>query len=292
MNNNSQVLIDSLQDQCVYEHSVSKIEVIETHISWVVLTGEFAYKIKKPIKYSFVDFSTLEKRKFYCEEELRLNRRLAPSLYLNVVAISGSVEQPSFSKKDNVIEYAVKMTQFPQDYLLSHLSAQKKLSQQHVDDIANEIANFHIQISNGIAQAEFGTPKDIHHWVMDNFSQIETNLVDKKNITELEKIKKWSEAEYENKYDLFLYRRKNNFIRECHGDMHLGNMVLIKDKVTIFDGIDFNEHLRWIDVMSEIAFTTMDLSDRGHPEYASRLINLYLQHTGDYQGLVSIPSYG
>ena len=147
MNNNTQELIDSLTNQCVYEHFVSNIEVIETHISWVLLTGEFAYKIKKPIKYSFVDFSTLEKRKFYCEEELRLNKRLAPSIYLEVVAISGSIEQPSFSKNDNVIEYAVKMIQFPQDCLLSHLSAQKKLHRQYIDNIANEIANFHLRYS-------------------------------------------------------------------------------------------------------------------------------------------------
>ena len=291
MVSNSEELIASLNNPSIYQHDVSDFSIIETHISWVVLTGMYAYKIKKPIKYSFVDFSTLEMRKFYCEEELRLNKRLAPNLYLQVIAITGSIDQPSFSKNGNVIEYAVKMLQFPQAHLLSYLSIHKQLSQQHIDEMANEIANFHFQISSEKVKAKLGLPEDIHHWVMDNFLQIEANLIDKKNSTELKKLRDWCEKEYLNKYDQFLYRRKNNFIRECHGDMHLGNMVLIKDKVTIFDGIDFNEHLRWIDVISEIAFTTMDLNDRGYAEYANRLINLYLQHTGDYQGLVLLKYY-
>ncbi len=291
MNINSNLLIDALQNPHIYGHSVNKIEVIETHISWVVLTGQYAYKIKKPIQYSFVDFSTLDKRKLFCEEELRLNRRLAPNLYLEVVAITGSIDQPSFSKDGSVIEYAVKMLQFPQAYLLSNLAVHRQLLLKHIDEMANEIANFHLRISDEVVKAKLGTPEDIHHWIIDNFSQIKNNLVDNKNTAELEKIRKWSEVEYLNKYDEFLYRRKNNFIRECHGDMHLGNMVLIEDKVTIFDGIDFNEHLRWIDVISEIAFTTMDLNDRGYPEYANRLINLYLQLTGDYQGLAILKYY-
>ena len=281
----SDQLITALCDPSIYDHEVREISVIETHISWVLLAGEYAYKIKKPVQFSFVDFSTLEKRRFYCKEELRLNSRLAPTLYLDVIAITGSPEKPSFKKLNGPIEYAVKMRQFSQQSLLSYLSTHDQLLKQHIDDMAKEIAEFHMCIEKVPAKDSLGTPEDIYYWVTDNIEQIGSNLKEKSGLSMLNNIKKWSESEYRNKYNQLQQRRWDGFIRECHGDMHLGNMVLIKDKVTIFDGIDFNEHLRWIDVMSEVAFVTMDLSDRGHPDFANRFINLYLQHTGDYEGL-------
>lgn len=290
-NNNDAPLIAKLQDASIYDHEVGEVSVIETHISWVVLTGSYAYKIKKPIKFSFVDCSTLEKREFYCKEEMRLNSRLAPNLYIGVVAITGSHENPSFDQSGDAIEYAVKMRQFPQSSLLSYLSVHNQLSQKNIDDMAREISDFHLRIDRVPSNTVLGSPEDIHHWVTDNFEQIESNLTDKKSYSTLKIIKTWSENEYQKKYNQLQKRRDSKFIRECHGDMHLDNMVLIEDKVTIFDGIDFNEHLRWIDVFSEIAFITMDLRNRGHPEYASRFLNIYLQYTGDYQGLSILKYY-
>lgn len=285
MKSESDQLIVSLCNPSIYEHAGSDISIIETHISWVLLTGEYAYKIKKPIQFSFVDFSTLEKREFYCHEELRLNTRLAPKLYLDVVAITGSPEHPSFKKSGAPIEYAVKMRQFSQQSLLSYLSVHNQLLLQHIDDMAKEIAEFHLRIDKVSAEGKLGTPEDIDYWVTDNFEQIESNHKDENNLSLLKTIKSWSKEEYLESYTRLQKRRADGFIRECHGDMHLGNMVVIDDAVTIFDGIDFNEHLRWIDVMSEVAFVTMDLCDRGHIEFANRFINLYLQHTGDYEGL-------
>ncbi|MBT8124639.1 MAG: AAA family ATPase [Gammaproteobacteria bacterium] len=290
-NNNDNPLIAALQDASIYDHEVANVSIIETHISWVVLTGRYAYKIKKPIKFSFVDFSTLEKRRFYCNEEMRLNSRLAPNLYIGVVAITGSDENPSFDQSGDAIEYAVKMRQFPQSSLLSYLSVHNQLSQKNIDDMAREISDFHLRIDRVASNAVLGSPEDIHHWVTDNFEQIVSNLTDNKSYSTLKSVKSWSENEYKKKYNQLQQRRENKFIRECHGDMHLDNMVLIENKVTIFDGIDFNEHLRWIDVISEIAFVIMDLSNRGHPEYASRFLNLYLQHTGDYEGLSVLKYY-
>lgn len=291
MKSNLEQLIAALHNLSVYPHEVKDVSVIETHISWVVLTGMYAYKIKKPIKFSFVDFSTLEKRQFYCKEEMRLNSRLAPNLYIKVVAITGSHENPSFDQSGDAIEYAVKMRQFPQSSLLSYLSIHNQLSKKNIDDMAREISDFHLRIDRMPSNTVLGSPEDIHRWVNDNFEQIESNLTDKKHYSSLKSVKGWSENEYHKKYNQLQQRRENKFIRECHGDMHLDNMVLIEDKVTIFDGIDFNEHLQWIDVISEIAFVTMDLSNRGHPEYASRFLNLYLQHTGDYQGLSVLKYY-
>ncbi len=285
MKSKSDQLIASLCDSSIYKHKVKGITVIETHISWVLLTGTYVYKIKKPIKFSFIDFSTLEKRKFYCHEEIRLNTRLAPKLYIGVVSITGSDLNPSFQQSGDVIEYAVKMRQFPQHSLLSYLSAHNQLTQQIIDYIAREIADFHMRIENVPVNEELGTPEDIYHWVTDNFTQIEANLVNHGDFEVLKDINTWAEKEFHNRYTKLQQRRASGFIRECHGDMHLGNMVLIEDKVTIFDGIDFNKHLRWIDVISEVAFVTMDLSDRGHSEFSNRFINLYLQYTGDYAGL-------
>lgn len=282
---NSDQFVSALHDPSIYGHEVSDISVIETHISWILLTGNYAYKIKKPIQFSFVDFSTLEKRKFYCHEELRLNGRLAPNLYLDVVAITGSNEHPSFKNSSEPIEYAVKMRQFSQQMLLSYLSEHGQLLQQHIDHMAKEIARFHMHIDKVSMEGVLGTPEDIHYWVTDNFEQIESNLEAKNSLTLLKNIKDWSESEHCNKYTQLLHRRSHGFVRECHGDMHLGNMALIEDRVTIFDGIDFNEHLRWVDVMSEVAFVAMDFCKRGYPEFSNRFINLYLQYTGDYAGL-------
>lgn len=282
---NSDNLIAALCNPSFYEHETKSISVIETHISWVLITGTFAYKIKKPIKFSFVDFSSLEKRHFYCQEELRLNSRLAPEIYLGVVAITGTHQKPSFNKSSRPIEYAVKMNQFSQNMLLSFLSTHSKLLQQHIDAMATQIAEFHMHIEKTDTKSNFGVPEDIRHWVTDNYNQIESNLESGYDQTLLTKIKAWSEKTFNKKITLLQQRKAHGFVRECHGDMHLGNMVLLNGKVTIFDGIDFNEHLRWIDVMSEIAFVVMDLQNRGHIQFANRLLNLYLQLTGDYEGL-------
>jgi aminoglycoside phosphotransferase family enzyme/predicted kinase len=285
MNDTSNTFIQALCDPSIYPNIVSEISVIETHISWVLLTGDYAYKIKKPIKFSFVDFSTLEKRKFYCYEELRLNSRLAPKLYLDVIAITGSPQSPSFIKSGETIEYAVKMQQFSQRNLLSNLASQKQLLQNHINEMAEEIAEFHASIKCISDANLLGTPEDIFYWVADNFNQIIQYQDDENTHDIVKSIQSWSEDIGRKLYSTFQQRRDDGFVRECHGDMHLGNMVLIGTKVTIFDGIDFNEHLRWIDVMSEVAFVTMDLTDRGYMEYANRFINLYLQYSGDYEGL-------
>lgn len=284
-------LITLLCNPSVYDHKVSDISVIETHISWVILTGDYAYKIKKPIRFSFVDFSSLEKRQFYCYEEMRLNSRLAPDLYLGVVAITGSSANPSFKNSGKPIEYAVKMRQFSQKSMLSYLSAQNLLRKQYIADMAKDIATFHMHIDTASKDSVIGTPDNIHQWTKDNFEQIESRLEDQESSALLKAIREWAEYEYNKKYKQFHQRKILGFVRECHGDMHLGNMVLIEDKVTIFDGIDFNEQLRWIDIISEVAFVVMDLQERKHSEYAYQFMSLYLQHTGDYKGLSVFPYY-
>jgi len=279
------LLIQSLQSAAVFDHPADSIEVLETHISWVILAGDYAYKFKKAVNFGFLDFSTLQKRHFYCQEELRLNRRFAPQLYLDVVCITGSVAQPVINGEGKPLEYAVKMRRFSQDCLLGKLAAGRRLLPGHVDEIAALLAGIHDTVDRAGADTEFGHAEGIHHWVLDNFSQIKAALQPEVMKPELGRLGNWCQEEFSAVRTQLELRRKNGFVRECHGDLHLGNLALVGGRITPFDCIEFNPQLRWIDVMSEAAFLVMDLMDRGYAGLAYRFLNGYLQRSGDYPGL-------
>jgi uncharacterized protein len=279
------LLIHSLQDPAVYEHPVENIQLLETHISWVILTGGIVYKIKKAVNFGFLDFSTLEKRHFYCEEELRLNRRFAPDLYLDVIAVRGSVEHPAWHGEGPAIEYAVRMRQFSQQALLSSLASRQGITRDHIDEIAALVADMHAGAAVADVGEQYGSPQIIHHWVVENFTHIRPALRHNGRREQLVRLEQWCDREYRSKESVLLTRRSQGFIRECHGDLHLGNLALINGRITPFDCIEFNPQLRWIDVMSEGAFLMMDLQDRGYPELAYHFLNVLLQQTGDYAGV-------
>jgi aminoglycoside phosphotransferase family enzyme/predicted kinase len=278
-------LIHALRNPALYPHPVENIQLLETHISWVILTGTVAYKIKKAVNFDFLDFSTLEKRYFYCNEELRLNRRFAPDLYLDVVAVRGSPKRPSWHGEGPIIEYAVRMRQFSQQALLSSLASRHGITEDHVDEIAALVADMHAGAAVADAGGQYGLPRDIHHWVVENFVYIRPALTDAWRRQRLDSLEQWCEEEFQRREAVFQLRRVEGFVRECHGDLHLGNLALIGGRITPFDCIEFNPRLRWIDVMSEGAFLMMDLQDRGYPELACRFLNTLLQTTGDYAGV-------
>ena len=284
-------LVSALQNPAVYGHAVTGLQLLETHISWVILTGEYVYKIKKAVNFGFLDYSTLEKRCFYCQEELRLNRRFAPQLYLDVVAIGGTVGRPSLQAGAEPIEYAVRMKQFPQSGLLSALAASNALTPETIDALALQVSAMHAAVERADRHAEHGLPDDIHHWVMENFEHIRPALHEVEQLQQLQQVESWCQREFDDRRDVLERRRRDGFVRECHGDLHLGNLTLIDGRITPFDGIEFNPQLRWIDVISEIAFLVMDIRDRGYPRLATRLLNAYLQHTGDYSGLAVLRYY-
>jgi aminoglycoside phosphotransferase family enzyme/predicted kinase len=284
-------LIQALTDRSVYEHPTTEIAVLQTHISWVVLTGPYAYKIKKPVNLGFVDFSTLAKRHFFCQEELRLNRRLAPQLYLDVVAISGTPERPRLHGQDAPIEYAVQMVQFAQDTLLSHLIDVGTLHVAHIDHLAHAVSAFHARITVADPTSRFGTPEMVYQPVQENFQHLFDAIDDPVRQAHARELEAWCQCTFAARRPDFVARKRDGFVRECHGDMHLGNMVLLDDAVVIFDCIEFNDALRWIDVASEVAFLTMDLEDRGRPDLAHRFVNGYLEATGDYGLLGPLPFY-
>lgn len=267
------------------------VEMVETHISWVLLAGDYAYKIKKAVNLGFLDFGTLEKRRFYCGEELRLNRRLATDLYLEVVPIVGSSAHPILNGPGTAIEYAVKMRRFPQACLLEQVLLRDELTPETIDAIARRIADFHGSTAIADNESLYGTPERVHLPVTENFAQIRPRLRDKDDLIHLDKLERWSEREYQARFNAFAARKARGLIRECHGDLHLGNMALLDGEAIPFDCIEFSDNLRWIDVISEAAFLTMDLQDRGRPDLARRFLNAYLEQTGDYDGLVVLRYY-
>ena len=278
------IFIQAMLKPEFYDYPVDSCQLIETHISWVILTGNFVYKIKKPINLGFVDFSTLEKRKFYCEEELRLNRRLAPKIYLDVIPISGSVEKPVLTGKDKAFEYAVKMQQFSQNMQLDHVLARNELRQHMVDSFANLIAQFHQHVEVANTAYNFGEPEQVYQPAQENFIQIRDHINDKSKIDLLSIIERWTEDTFNGIKNVFKQRKEKGFIRECHGDLHLRNLAWHENKPLAFDCLEFNENFRWIDVVSEIAFLIMDLDVRNQPELAHHFLNKYLELTGDYEG--------
>jgi aminoglycoside phosphotransferase family enzyme/predicted kinase len=287
----SQSLIKALQDPALYDHPVTGFEVIETHISWVLLTGHYVYKVKKPVDLGFLDFTTLEKRLHYCQEELRLNQRLAPDLYIDVIAIGGSPDAPSLGASTGIFEYAVKMKQFDEAGRLDHLLDSGQLNPEHIDQLADELAAFHHRAAVAGGDNSYGTAETVWSPVKANFEHIRPLLSHEMDMAQLDRLEHWSRTTFEALRPVFQQRRDDGFIRECHGDAHLANMVLIDDAVVLFDCLEFNPALRWIDVISELAFVVMDLDDRRRPDFANRLLDRYLQRTGDYAGLKLLRFY-
>src|SRR5262245_29105915 len=254
------VLIRALLDPACYPHPVQRVRHVETHISDVFLTGAYAYKLKKPLDLGFLDFATLEKRRWYCEEELRLNRRLAPDLYLEVVPLTGQPAAPRIGGERAPFEYAVKMRQFDQAGMLEQVLARGELSSAHADEAAELVAYFLTSLPPALAAGPYGGADSIMAPALQNFEQLAPLIPNERET--LIALRQWTEAQHVELQRVFEQRRREGFVRECHGDLHLGNMVLIEGRVRVFDCIEFNPLLRWIDVMNETAFLAMDLIQR------------------------------
>ena len=291
-------LISTLLKEEAFGHSVGKITLIETHISWVILTGQFAYKIKKPVNFGFLDFSTLEKRQRYCEAEIQLNKKLAPEIYLDVVPITGDENNARIDGAGETIEYAVKMLEFPQDHQLDKVLAAGKLKLKHMRLLANRVATFH-ENTEIIKNTNYGSPETIYAVAKENFTQILEHLdssLDKGSLQkqarrDIEALDAWTRQYYNDLKSLMQQRKEDGYIRACHGDMHLRNIAVLHDDIVIFDCIEFNDSLRCIDVMSEVAFVVMDLQFRGLDGFAMYFLNYYLAKTGDYSGLKLLKFY-
>lgn len=280
------VLVDALHDPACYAHPTRDIRVIETHISLVVLTGAFVYKIKKPLNLGFLDFSTPQRRKYFCEEEVRLNGRYAPELYLGVVTFSGSPGAPFMRDQGEGFEYAVRMVQFDENALLSAMLAREELQISQVRKVAEKVADFHLRdAARCDAATLYGTQARVLSPMLENFSQLQATVPDHKITQRLAALEKWTRRAGIELADQIEQRRQQGFVRECHGDLHLDNIAWLSGHPVMFDGIEFNPYLRFIDTISEIAFTVMDLRRHGARTHANVLLNDYMEVTADYEGL-------
>lgn len=285
-------LIAALLQPGRYPHPVATVEHLQTHISHVLLAGDYAYKIKKPVNLGFLDFTSLARRKYYCEEELRLNGRLAPELYLDCLPIGGEPANPVLGGGGNPIEYAVRMRRFPQDALLDRALAAGRLEPRHLDALARRLADFHRAVPVADPAAPFGRPERVRQPMLDDFTHTRPLLTDPADREVLAIVEEWTLAASERLRSRLVERKAGGFIRECHGDLHLGNMVLgDAGRITIFDCIEFNDDLRWIDVINDLAFLTMDLRFRGAGGFAQRALNAYLEHSGDFAGAALLSYY-
>lgn len=284
-------LIRALQDPALYDHPVTEFRVLETHISWVILTGDFAYKIKKPMDFGFLDFSTLARRQRFCEEELRLNQRLAKKLYLEVVPITGTVETPAMGGDGEAIEYAIKMRQFDQAELLDARQERSQLDPDLLTTLARQAAEFHDRIPQVPEDKPLGTPEAVYAAMQENFDQIRPMLNDPALLEQVDRLEAWTQATFELHRPLIQKRRDEGYVRECHGDLHLANITVYEGEVTVFDCIEFSESFRWIDVINDLAFLLMDLESRRELPLASLVLNTYLEFRGDFQGLALLPLY-
>lgn len=281
----NEALVQALKNPESYPHPVDEVLVRETHISWVFLAGEFAYKLKKPVNFGFLDYSSLEKRKHFCELELKLNQRLAPEFYLNVLPLSGSAAKPSFDDASEPFEYLLKMRRFDDSQLLNALQQRGELKEEHLLQLAEQLAGFHGKLAPGLPPNDLGTPEAVWFPAQQNFDQIRDLLDDEASLKQLKLLEDWSKDTFSRFESTIAQRLADGFVRECHGDLHLGNTTLWQGKVVAFDCIEFNDAFRWCDVISDLAFLIMDLEDRGLKQMAQVTLNHYLEQTGDYEGL-------
>lgn len=266
-------------------------QLVQTHISSILLIGEEAYKIKRPVHYAFVDFSTLEKRHFFCLEELRINRRTAPEIYLEVVPITGSANGPEMNGQGQVIDWALHMKRFPQECLLSSQARQGLLQEKKIDLLARHLADFHLGLP-ALPPSELASFRTMRSRVEDNISELATLLTAQKiTVAYLASLSKEMLAWAKLCDDHSPARQQAGYFRECHGDLHLANIVQIKEQIIAFDALEFDSSLRCIDLINDIAFTFMDLLAFGQTELAWRLVSEYLERTGDYEGLYFLKGY-
>ena len=284
-------LIESLLAPPCYAHPVSQVELIQTHISWVLLAGDFAYKIKKPVRLPFLDFSTLALRKSSCLDELRLNRRFAPDIYLGLVAISNTPQAPQLDGPGVPIEYAVKMRRFDEAGRLDHVCARGDLRAEHLSDLADTLNTFYACAAVAAQATRFGSPDAILAGALENFDELQQSTALPGAAQQLAALRAWTETQHSQLAALMQKRKQAGHVRECHGDLHLGNLVLIDGRVRLFDCIEFNQDLRWIDVISDIAFTYVDLLAHRQSGLANWFVNEALSRSGDYAAAALLRYY-
>ena len=289
-------LVQALMRPGVLPGSEAGVELIETHISWVLLAGDYAWKLKKPLDLGFLDFSTVERRREACEAELRLNRRTVPELYEAVVPVwcvgeGVRVDGDPPAAGAGPDDYLVRMRRFEQSALLAYRLAAGALTPELFDRLARHVADFHAAAAVAKPGEGFGDAAAVLAPVRQNFAQVRERIEDPALLAELARVEAWAEAQAVMLAPVFDARLAEGRVRECHGDLHLGNLIVLEGEPRLFDAIEFSAELRWTDVVADIAFLVMDLQLRGRNLLANRFLNAWLERSGDYAGLRLLPWY-
>jgi len=264
---------------------------IETHISFVLVDGEHAYKIKKALRTPFLDQSRLALRQQACAEELRLNRRLAPELYLAVVPITGTASAPVIGGQGAAIDCAVQMRAFAQDDLWERLAARHELQAPHIDELVRALVPFHSTAAVADPCGRWGSAAHVRAPLLGSLDELDALLDSREGTVVLSQLRRWESAAFERLQPVVAQRQAQGFVRECHGDLHMGNVTVVDGRTIVFDCIEFNDDFRWIDVLSDVAFMAMDLHAHDLPHLAHRFINGYLELSGDYGGVELLNYY-
>jgi len=280
----------ALLKPAAYPHGPREVELVQTQMSFIFLTGEYAYKIKKPVNLGYLDYTTLEKRHFFCHQELELNRRLCPDAYLSVVPIVKGKSGLRIEGQGKTIEYAVKMKQLPQDRMMDVLLPQGEVTQEMVARVAEKLVNFHQKAETNQRIAAFGKLDGIRQNSDENFAQTEKYIGISVPPDKYEHIKSYTNNFIGNNSSLFDKRISEGRIRDCHGDLHAAHICFI-DGICIYDCIEFNDRFRYCDVASEIAFLAMDLDRHNHPDLSKHLVSTYIERSHDEELLTLLNFY-
>jgi aminoglycoside phosphotransferase family enzyme/predicted kinase len=280
-----------LQPQA-YPHPVDSVRLLETHVSWVLLTGAIAYKIKRPVRFPFVDLRSPQRRAFFCAEELRLNRRFTPELYLDVCPVvlkAGSAAIGGGSGES--LEHAVKMRQFRREDELDNLLAASRVAPGELEVFGRDLASIHARLPAAEPPAPWGDPQAIRATVMANFEECIQASAVFDDSSDVRTLRPELERRLAEAMPWMADRREDERVRECHGDLHAANVVRLQSRLVAFDCMEFEPAFRWIDVADEIAFLLADLEARGYPLHAQAFLGGYLGANGDYQACRLLPLY-
>jgi aminoglycoside phosphotransferase family enzyme len=284
-----QVIEALMKPEAYDEEDPGSIKLVQTHISAVFLTKRFVYKVKKVVNFGFLDFTTLEKRRFFCEKELKLNRRLCGDMYLEVVTIN-KADAVKIKGEGETVEYAVKMKRMPQEKIMSKLLEENKVDDKLVDRIAKIIAEFHSKAETNRRISEFGSLVAVETNWKENFQQTEEFINKTISTKNFKLIREKVEDFMKKNTPLFKKRIAENRVRDCHGDIHSGN-IFVTDEIYIFDAIEFNERFRYSDVAADVAFLAMDLDFKKRTDLSNFFVKKYLEYSGDQELTKLLPFY-
>jgi len=266
----------------IYPDHPRTIQLIETHISLLFLTGNYVYKVKKPVDFGFLDFTSLEKRKLFCEQEVKLNRRLSPDIYLGVARITKEGERVLLEGKGELVEYAVKMKQIPEEFLMDKLLEKKKVTPKMIEAVSEKLVNFYFAAETNDRIKSFAKPERIKQDTDENFEQTEKYIGVTISKEGYEEVKSRTNDFFRTKEEIFFQRIASDRIRDCHGDLRLEH-IFWGDEISIFDCIEFNERFRYTDVAADIAFLAMDLDYHGRQDLSEHLIRAFIGESGDQE---------